>query len=171
VDGRLPGLARFVELLRALNRPAPVAPPRLEAAACPEVAAAFVLGLADDLGPFVSRRLGVLGRQLDKGSRLAKAAEAIQVRTVIATARLKLARHLAVHRGLDAEQASPPLALSGVHMLDSAFEVLQRWLEPGSSAWQAMADARRWHDGNLAAWRSVSELVLDGDRLLHPRKA
>jgi hypothetical protein len=163
-------LARFVDLLRALDRPSAPPPDGLDLAAPVEEAAELLRDVAGEIGPFAVRRLEVLGRQFDHGSRLAKVAEGIQMRTLIATARLKLARHLAVHQGFNAEQATAPLALSGVHMLDSAFEVLQRWMRPGYQAWQAMADARRWHDENLASWRSVADIVIDGDHLIHPQK-
>jgi hypothetical protein len=126
--------------------------------------------LLTEVGPFAQRRLSDLGRRFDKGSRLAKAAEAVQVRTLIAIARLKLARHLAVHRGLDASHATPALAASAIKLLDGTFEVLRRWLRPGASPAEAMAEARRWHERNLTAWRSSAELELDADRLLHPQK-
>jgi hypothetical protein len=132
------------------------------------VAAALLLRAADGTGPFARRRLETLGRQFDRGSRLAKAAEAIQVRALIAIARLKLARHLAVHQGFNAAQASQPLALSALELLRGAFEVLRRWLRPGRRAWDALVEARRWHEANLAGWRSASELELDADHLLHP---
>jgi hypothetical protein len=126
--------------------------------------------LLADLGPFPARRLADLGRRFGRGSRLAKAAEAIQVRTLIAIARLKLTRHLAVHRGFDAAHATPALAQAAVQVLDSAFEVLRRWMRPGGSPADALAEARRWHDGNLAAWREAGDLDVDADHLLHPRK-
>ncbi|TMC09078.1 MAG: hypothetical protein E6J41_11370 [Chloroflexi bacterium] len=126
--------------------------------------------LVEGLGPFPARRLADLGRRFEKGSRLAKVAEAVQVRTLIAVARLKLARHLAVHRGFDAAHATAPLAQSAVLVLDCAFEVVRRWLRPGCGPADALAEARRWHEANLAAWRSSPELELDADHLLHPRK-
>ncbi|HXM55654.1 MAG TPA: hypothetical protein VOB72_09705 [Candidatus Dormibacteraeota bacterium] len=126
--------------------------------------------LLDELGPFPARRLSDLGRRFGHGSRLAKAAEAIQVRTLIAIARLKLTRHLAVHRGFDAAEATPALGHAAVQVLDSAFEVLRRWLRPGAGPADALAQARRWHEHSLAAWRATAELELDADHLLHPEK-
>jgi hypothetical protein len=126
--------------------------------------------LLEGVGPFPARRLGDLARRFEKGSRLAKVAEAVQVRTLIAIARLKLARHLAVHRGFDAAQATMPLAHSAVQLLDGAFEVLRRWMRPGCRPADALAEARRWHERNLGAWRSTAELELDADHLLHPEK-
>jgi len=149
-DGRPRSLARLVALLRAPD---------------PELS-----GLLDDLGPFPARRLTDLGRRFDRGSRLAKAAEGIQVRTLIAIARLKLTRHLAVHRGFDAAHATPALAQSAVQVLDGAFEVLRRWLAPGVAPADALAEARRWHERNLTAWRAAQELEVDADHLLHPAK-
>lgn len=129
-----------------------------------------VAELLAGVGPFPARRLADLGRRFEKGSRLAKVAEAIQVRTLIAVARLKLARHVAVHRGFDAAHASAPLAHSAVLVLDSAFEVLRRWMRPAGHPADAVADARRWHERRLTAWRSAAELDLDADHLLHPEK-
>jgi hypothetical protein len=126
--------------------------------------------LLDGVGPFPARRLADLGRRFEKGSRLAKVAEGIQVRTLIAIARLKLARHVAVHRGFDAAHATMPLAQSAVQVLDGAFEVLRRWMRPGCRPADALAEARRWHERNLTAWRSTPELELDADHLLHPEK-
>jgi len=166
--GRPRRLTRLVGLLRMLGEPAPSAPAELAPGAPPAVAAAFLLGVAGDVGPFARRRLEVLGRQFDRGSRLAKSAEAIQVRTLIAIARLKLARHLAVHQGFNAAQASRPLALSAVQVIGGAFEVLRLWMEPGCRARDALAEARRWHEANLAAWRSATDLEVDADHLLHP---
>jgi hypothetical protein len=127
-------------------------------------------GELDGLGPFPARRLADVGRRFAKGSRLAKVAEAIQVRTLIAVARLKLARHLAVHRGFDAAHATAPLAHSAVLVLDSAVEVLRLWMRPAGRPAEALAEARGWHERNLAAWRSTAEPVLDADHLLHPEK-
>ncbi|HEY4028522.1 MAG TPA: hypothetical protein VGO86_19000 [Candidatus Dormibacteraeota bacterium] len=152
VEGRPRSLSRLVALLR-------------EASTSPALSQ-----LLTDLGPFPARRLADLGRRFDRGPRLAKVAEAIQVRTLIAIARLKMARHLAVHRGFDAACASPPLAHSAVQVLDGAFEVLRRWLREGGTPSDALAEARRWHERNLAAWRSAGELELDADHLLHPHK-
>jgi hypothetical protein len=126
--------------------------------------------LLADVGPFPARRLADVGRRYARGSRLAKLAEAIQVRTLIAVARLKLARHLAVHRGFDAAHATGPLAHSAVLVLDSAFEVLRLWMRPEGRPAEALAEARGWHERNLAAWRSTHELELDADHLLHPEK-
>ena len=126
--------------------------------------------LLECAGPFPARRLADLGRRFGRGSRLAKVAEAIQVRTLIAVARLKLARHLAVHRGFDAAHATVPLAQSAVLVLDSAFEVLRLWMRPGCRPADALAEARRWHERNLVAWRGATELELDADHLLHPEK-
>jgi hypothetical protein len=152
-DGRPRSLTRLVALLRDLGEePSPLAE------------------LLDDLGPFPARRLTDLGRRFERGDRLAKVAESIRVRTLIAVARLKLARHLAVHRGFDAAHATPPLAHSAVQVLDGAFEVLRRWLRPGGTPAEAMAEARRWHDRSLAAWRSAGDLEVDADHLLHPHK-
>ncbi|HEY7201766.1 MAG TPA: hypothetical protein VIC57_16205 [Candidatus Dormibacteraeota bacterium] len=148
--GRPRSLARLVALLRSPD---------------PELAQ-----LLNDLGPFPARRLADLGRRFDHGSRLAKAAEGIQVRTLIAIARLKLTRHLAVHRGFDAAHATPALAHSAVQVLDGAFEVLRRWLRPGVAPADAMAEARRWHERNLTVWRAARELEVDADHLLHPEK-
>jgi len=159
-------LASLVGLLR--TPAASTAPAHLEPGAPAALAAAFLRAVTADVGPFAGRRLETLGRQFDKGSRLAKTAEGIQVRTLIAVARLKLARHLAVHQGFNAAQASPPLALSAVQVLQSAFEVLRRWLRPGAQASEALAEARRWHEGNLASWRSTADLTLDADHLVHP---
>jgi hypothetical protein len=89
---------------------------------------------------------------------------------MIAIARLKLARHLAVHRGFDAAHATAPLANSALLVLDCAFEVLRRWMRPACTPADALAEARRWHERNLAEWRSTAELELDADRLLHPEK-
>ena len=148
-----------------------LSPPReLPRTASDSVAAAFLLDVADGLGPYARRRLETLGRQLQRGSRLAKAAEAIQVRTLIAIARLKIARHLAVHQGFNAAQASEPLAHSAVLVLSDAFDVLQRWMRPGSRAWDALCEARRWHESNLAAWRAAAELDVDANHLLHPTR-
>ena len=41
-------------------------------------------------------------------------------------------------------------------------------MTPGCRAWDALAGARRWHEANLAAWRSAAELEVDADHLLHP---
>lgn len=149
--GRPRSLARLVSLLRTASE-------------------GELAELLAGVGPFPARRLADLGRRFGKGSRLAKAAEGIQVRTLIAIARLKLARHLAVHRGFDAAQASEPLAQSAVQVLDSAFEVLRRWMRPAGRPAEALAEARRWHERNLAAWRSAGGLDLDADHLLHPEK-
>ena len=156
---------RFVELLRGLSEPTATVPSRLEPDAPPAAAAAFLLDLTGSLGPFLRRRLETLGRQLDHGSRLAKAAEAVQVRALVATARLKLARHLAVHQGAE---ASGSLALSGLHLLNGAFEVLRRWARPGERPAAAMSEARRWHDHNLVRWRRSIDPEIDADHLLHP---
>jgi hypothetical protein len=126
--------------------------------------------LLEDVGPFAARRLADVGRRFDRGSRLAKAAEGIQVRTMIAIARLKLARHLAVHRGFDASHATPALAHSAVQVLDSAFEVLRRWMRSGCSPAEVLGEARGWHQRNLARWRAADELEIDADHLLHPEK-
>jgi hypothetical protein len=126
--------------------------------------------LLEGVGPFPARRFADLGRRFEKGSRLAKVAEGIQVRTLIAVARLKLARHLAVHRGFDAAHATAPLAHSALLVLDCAFEVLRRWVRPSCGPADALAEARGWHERNLTAWRSTPELELDADRLLHPEK-
>jgi hypothetical protein len=150
--GRPRSLGRLVTVLRGLDGEGPLAE------------------LLADIGPFPARRLADLGRRFDRGSRLAKVAEGIQVRTLIAIARLKLARHLTVHRGFDAAGATPALALGAVRLLDSAFEVLRRWLGPDAEPADAVAEARRWHERNLAAWRSADELDLDADHLLHPEK-
>jgi hypothetical protein len=166
--GRPRSLTRLVGLLRALGDPAPAAPADLAPDAPAPVAAAFLLRVAAGTGPFAGRRLEALGRQYDRGSRLAKAAEAIQVRTLIAIARLKLARHLALHQGFNGVHASAPLALSAVQVVGSAFEVLRLWMTPGCRAWDALSGARRWHEANLAAWRSATELEVDADHLLHP---
>jgi hypothetical protein len=168
--GRPRSLGRLVTLLRALHEPATSIPARLAADAPAAVAAAFLLDRAGAVGPFARRRLEALGRQFDHGSRLAKAAEAIQVRALIAIARLKLARHLALHQGFNAAQASPPLALSAMHVLSAAFEVLQRWIEPGDRTWDALCEARRWHERNLAGWRETVDPQVDADHLLHPRR-
>src|SRR5215471_19198605 len=140
------------------------------AAVLREAGSGEVAELLAGVGPFPARRLADLGRRLEKGSRLAKVAEAIQVRTLIAVARLKLARHLAVHRGFDAAHATAPLAQSAVLVLDSAFEVLRLWMRPAGRPAEALAEARGWHERNLAAWRSTPELVLDADHLVHPEK-
>jgi hypothetical protein len=96
---------------------------------------AHAQALGPDLGgPFPARRLGTLARQLEKGPRLAKAAEAIQVRALITIARLKLARHLVVHQGLDDALATPALALSGLQLLAGAHQVLSRWATSGRTA-------------------------------------
>jgi hypothetical protein len=150
--GRPRSLGRLVTLLRGLDGEGPLAE------------------LLADIGPFPARRLADLGRRFDRGSRLAKVAEGIQVRTLIAIARLKLARHLTVHRGFDAAGATPGLALGAVKLLDSTFEVLRRWLGPDAEPADAVAEARRWHERNLVAWRSAEELELDADHLLHPEK-
>jgi hypothetical protein len=152
--GRPRSLAPWLDLLRSLARGGE---PGLEA-------------LLADVGPFPARRLADLGRRFERGSRLAKAAEGIQVRTLIAIARLKLTRHLAVHRGFDAAHATPALAQSAVQVLDGAFEVLRRWLRPGGSPAEAMAEARRWHDAHLVRWRDADEPEVDADHLLHPEK-
>jgi hypothetical protein len=135
-----------------------------------EAGSGEVAELMARVGPFPARRLADLGRRLEKGSRLAKVAEGIQVRALIAVARLKLARHLAVHRGFDGANATAPLAQSAVLLLDSAFEVLRRWMRPDCLPAEALAEARRWHERNLTAWRSAAELELDADHLLHPEK-
>jgi hypothetical protein len=166
--GRPRSLGGLVRLLRALGEPAAAAPDRLARGEPPALAAALLLRAADGAGPFVRRRLETLGRQLDRGSRLAKAAEAVQVRALIAIARLKLARHLAVHQGFNAAQASQPLALCALQLLGGAFDVLRRWLPPGGRARDALVEARRWHEANLARWREACELELDADHLLHP---
>jgi hypothetical protein len=57
-----------------------------------------------------------------------------------------------------------------VQVLDGAFEVLRRWIRPGCRPADALAEARRWHERNLVAWRSTPELELDADHLLHPEK-
>ncbi|HKF78438.1 MAG TPA: hypothetical protein VKF59_20020, partial [Candidatus Dormibacteraeota bacterium] len=163
--GRSPSLARLVRLLAALDAAAP-APPVLERAAPPAVAAGFLLGAAGEVGPFAVRRLGTLGRRLARGSRLAKAAEAIQVRCLIAIARLKLARHLAVHQGLTPGRSSASLALGGVHVLDATLQVVRRWMRPGCPPADALAEARRWHDANLASWRAAGDLELDPEHLV-----
>jgi hypothetical protein len=129
-----------------------------------------VMELVEDAGPFPARRLADLGRRFEKGSRLAKVAEGVQVRTLIAIARLKLARHLAVHRGFDAAHATAPLAHSATQVLDCAFDVLRRWMRPDCAPADALAEARSWHERSLAAWRSTAELELDADHLLHPEK-
>ena len=126
--------------------------------------------LLSGVGPFPARRLADLGRRFGNGSRLAKVAEGIQVRTLIAVARLKLARHVAVHRGFDAAHATTPLAQSAVQVLDSTFAVLRRWMEGDRHAADALAEARRWHERRLASWRAAGELEVDADHLLHPRK-
>jgi hypothetical protein len=116
------------------------------------------------------RRLLVFGRDLDNGSRLAKSVEATQVRAAIAFGRLQLSRHLAVHQGLVSSEASESLASSGIHLLDSVFEILQRWMQPHFKPSQAMTSARQWHEQNLAAWKSGAPLTLDADHLIHPQK-
>jgi hypothetical protein len=150
--GRPRSLCRLVTLLRGLDGDGPLAE------------------LLADIGPFPARRLADLGRRFDRGSRLAKVAEGIQVRTLIAIARLKLARHVTVHRGFDAAGVTPALALGAVRLLDSTFEVLRRWLGPDAEPADAVAEARRWHERNLIAWRSAEELDLDADHLLHPER-
>jgi hypothetical protein len=133
---------------------------------------AHALSLGPDLsGPFPNRRLGSLARQLEKGPRLAKAAEAIQVRASIAIARLKLARHLVVHQGLDDALATTSLALSGLHLLASAHQVLSRWAVPGRPAGNALAEARAQHDANLRRWRTLAHAVEPDEMKAPPPEA
>ena len=75
-----------------------------------------------------------------------------------------------MHQGFNAAQASEPLAHSAVLVLSDAFDVLQRWMRPGSRAWDALCEARRWHESNLAAWRAAAELDVDANHLLHPTR-
>ena len=161
-----PGPARLVALLRSLPEVPSLPEGEERDGGDPSALAELLAGV----GPFPARRLADLGRRLDHGSRLAKLAEGVQVRALIAVARLKLARHLAVHRGLDAAEVSPALALGSLLLLDAALDVLRRWLRPGCTPAGAMAAARAWHERNLRAWRSAAELELDADHLLHPEK-
>ena len=161
---------KFIRLICRLSNPDPNVPNDLDGNSTDGQAAAFLLAAMPRLGPFVQRRLENLGRTFSNGSRLAKAAEANQNRAVIAFGRLQLARHLAVHQGLVASEASACLATSGIHLLDSVFEILQRWMQPTYKPFQAMGDARQWYEQNVTTWKSPRPLVVDGEHLIHPTK-
>ena len=165
----LSDLSRWVDLMRHNPTEGTVVPSPLYPDASLDEAGALLLELLPGMVPFAREAILRWRWRLAVGNRLSNWCDEIRAQAHAAIGRMYVMRNASVHTAVTEVAGGDQLAHAAKNIVDSVYEVLPPWLEPGKPTWRAFGRLERRAFHVHRTWNNLpTQALLDAENLTRP---
>lgn len=165
----LPDLSRWVDLMRHEPALGTVVPTPLGDEASLDEAGTLLLEILPGMVPFAREAILRWRWRLAVGNRLSNWCDEIRVQAEAAIGRMYVMRNASVHTAVTEVAGGDQLAHAAKNIVDSVYEVLPPWLEPGKPTWRAFSHLERRAFHVHRTWNNLPmPASLDAENLTRP---
>jgi hypothetical protein len=165
----LSDLSRWVDLMRHEPAEGIVVPSPLGLEASLDEAGKLLLELLPGMVPFAREAILRWRWRLAVGNRLSNWCDEIRVQAQAAIGRMYVMRNATVHTAVTEVTGGDQLAHAAKNVVDSVYEVLPPWLEPGKPTWRAFERLERRAFHLHRTWNNLPlPTLLDAENLTRP---